>query len=297
MEIQFKPHYQLPQHLANRNSVLWKMALVARNGSDKSFKLLQESVNLLSEKVRNGSMLESDEASFVLALLLCPWWGGKDWGLSQTESFTSVDDGELLKPVDETLPRNVADPLQMYTLQMHLHFCEGQGSLFAVSLPVFRNSLIVKDVVEALKKYALDASKRGSLNGLISTSDRGFLESSFAKGVEAKRKQSEIQGFLFSDGTMLLDQKDPRIMNVGNRFKIQMVSTKLAGFLSLQFRLEGLFKFESFDGLHGTTGLPLSDKHTLVIPNGLFASLASLGCVTPFKYFASWSDRVAANKM
>lgn len=289
--------FNLPPRLRSPESVLWQMAKVTHEGCEQSFRLLQESVHHLNNKAELKQAFTEAERTFMRALLTCPWWGGKEHGANESKSFA---DPEL--PSTKTISancaqHNVPDPAQVSLVQLARHYVHGNGQYYPLSLPIYRNSLIVNDVVTALRAYICELYTFKKPATMVATTDRGFLHSVYAKKVEKKRQLSQVQGYIFRDGTLLLEQKDPRMLNVGNRFRITAMTSSMGVHLMTRWRIEGTYRFEVFADSSVQAGLPLTDELVLQVPSTLASYMAVLGVAKPFPYFADWAERYPLIKM
>lgn len=295
--------FNLPPELRDPQSILWHMALVAREDKASSFLLLQESLNHLSQKAANNAVFTDDEKTFLTVVYTCPWWGGKNHGLNETTQLrnplgTSHVDSGLGNGHSRDLPlTNIADGAQLVLASMAQHYVLGEGRCYPVNVATYRNSSIVSDTLQALKDYICELSAYHRPTALIASTDRGFLQSKHAQKVEAKRKNTEVKGFIFNDGTLMLDQKDPRLINLGNRFRITAMTSPLGAHLMTRWRIEGTYRFENFMQGAAETGLPLSERYVLTIPSCLGVHLVALNIARPFDYFADWVERYPLVKM
>lgn len=289
MDIVTSATFDLPPELRDAQSILWHLGLVARDSNKQSFKLLQESLHHLSQKARDNARFSDDEKTFLRVIYTCPWWGGKEHGLNEAKQF--IAPGQDKPPQDDLAVTPIADNVQLTLAQLAKHYVAGGGRYYPLHLNVYRNALIVKDVVAGLKGYIGELYTYNKPATLVCTSDAGFLQSGYAKKIEAKRKGSEVMGFIFKDGTLMLDQKDPRLITLGNRFRITAMTTAMGSHLLTRWRIEGTYRFENFDQGEAETGLPLNDAQVLVVPSCLGVHLVELGIAKPFDYFVDWTER------
>lgn len=289
--------FNLPPRLRTTESVLWQMARVAHEGSEQSFHLLQESIHHLNNKAEHKKPFDEAERIFLRALLTCPWWGGREHGANESKRFVDPE-ADAVEPIGvNSAQQNVSDPAQVSLAQMAHHYVYGDGQYYPLSLPIYRDSLVVNDVVAALRAYICELYTFKKPATMVATTDRGFLHSAHAKTVEKKRQLSQVQGFIFSDGTLMLEQKDPRILNVGNRFRISAMTSSMGVHLMTRWRIEGTYRFETFADGGAKTGLPLTDDFVLQVPNSLADYMVALEIAQPFNYFADWAERYPLVKL
>lgn len=289
--------FDLPPRLRTADAVLWEMAQVAHKGCAQSFGLLQESIHHLNNKAEQRQAFSKPERIFLQTLLTCPWWGGKEYGANESARFVNPNNAEQAPAPANRTHCNIPDPAQVSLAQMAQHYVYGAGQYYPLSLPIYRDSLVVNDTVAGLRAYICELYTFKKPATLVATTDRAFLHSPHAKAIEKKRQLSQVQGYIFSDGTLMLEQKDPRILNVGNRFRITAMTSSLGVELMTHWRIEGTYRFETFDSGSVYTGLPLTDSYVLQVPSSLANHMVELGIAKPFRYFADWAERYPLIKM
>lgn len=284
MELDTSKDFKLPSQLKDSENILIHLSSAAVGGNQKSFVLLQESLNHLSQKVRNDAAFDDHEKNFLKVIFTCPWWGGKEHGLNEARRLES-------NPSQTNSVSPVSDSVQLALAQMARHYVEGAGQYYPLNLAVYRGSSIVRDTVNALRDYICELYTYQKPATVVSTTDGAFLKSKYAARVESVRRHSEVKGFIFKDGTLMLDQKDPRLITLGNRFRITALTSSMGSQLATRWRLEGTYQFENFTQGDAETGLPLNDHMVLSIPSCLGVHLVTLGVAKPFDYFADWTER------
>lgn len=297
MDLVKPEEFNLPPRLRSADSVLWQMAQVAHAGCEQSFRLLQESIHHLNNKAEQNKPFSDPERDFLKTLLTCPWWGGKEYGANESKRFRNPEGGAASAICANRTQHNISDPAQVSLAHMAHHYVHGGGQYYPLSLPIYRDSLVVNDTVAALRAYICELYTFKKPATLVATTDRAFLHSAHAKAIEKKRQLSQVHGYIFSDGTLMLEQKDPRILNVGNRFRITAMTSSLGVELMTRWRIDGTYRFETFDSGVAYTGLPLTDDHVLQVPSRLANHMAELGIAKPFNYFADWAERYPLIKM
>lgn len=286
--------FSLPSQVSSARGTHWQMAMVAHQHNQQSLVLLQEVINHLAEKARREMLFTSAEKTFLVALLESPWWGGENNGFNESKLFLNPDgDVDLAEQTISHSPsvRNIEDLVQLSLAKLMRHYISGDGQLYALDLSIYRNSVIVKDAINALKNYIREQFAYNKPAVFLATDEINFLKSSHAGKIEKNRLQCNTKGFIFTDGTLLLEQKDPGLRNIANRFKITAMTHPAGPALMTRWRIEGRYNFEPFTGNHEIMELPLTEDMRLQIPSGLCHHMASLGVARPFDYFASWSER------
>lgn len=284
--------FDLPPQLRNVQSVLWQMTKVAHGHHRPSLVLLQEVVNHLTEKANQKKPFTPHEKSFLKVLYECPWWGGREYGFNESKKYLNPDKKARKKMASgNPAVRNIADHVQVSLAKLAHHYVNGKGQCYPLNLLIYKNSVIVSDTIKALKNYIRELYAYNKPAVFVATDDKEFLSSLHAGKIEKKRRHSDVLGFIFNDGTLMLEQKDPRIRNIANRFKITAMTHLSGTVLTTRWRIEGVYHFEPFPGKQGTTGLPLTDTMVLGVPNSLSDYMASVELAAPFRYFTSWVDR------
>ncbi len=288
MDIVSSAEFNLPPDLRDPNSVLWHLAMVARDHNHQSFHLLQESLNHLSQKARDKSRFDDHEKAFLQVIFTCPWWGGCEHGLNEAKRY--LEPGSTATEVADVSVTPISDGVQLALAMMANHYVQGNGQFYPLNLHVYRSSSIVRDTVSALRDYIRELFTFKKSATMVRSSDLGFLHSKYASDIEKKRKNAETKGFIFNDGSLMLDQKDPRLITLGNRFYISAMTSTLGTSLMTRWRIEGTYRFEIFKEGDAETGIPLNDQHILVIPSCLGAYLVDLEIAKPFEYFTDWAE-------
>lgn len=287
-------NFNLPPLLGSARSTHWQMALVAHQRSQQSLVLLQEAVNHLEEKARKKILFTEAEKTFLKALLESPWWGGKNNGFNQSKLFLNPDAGiaeEKRTISEDPSVRNIEDLVQLHLGKLVHHYVNGGGQVYALELSVYRNSLIVRDTLFALKNYIRELFAFNKPATFVATDDLSFLKSAHAEKIEKRRLHSNAMGFIFVDGTLLLEQKDTRLRNLANRFKITAMTHQRGPLLVTRWRIEGCYRFAPFGAHHEVLELPLEEGMGLKISSGLCNYMLGMGVACPFDYFADWSEQ------
>lgn len=288
MDLMTPASFNLPPDLHTRTSILKHMLQVAVDGDRQSHQLLQESIAHLGHKAVLEEPFVGEEISFLKTLYTCPWWGGKEFGVNETKDILTAG-GEPIEQSGSVTP--VADSLQVCLAQMARHYVHGKGQILALNVAIYQRASVVKDAVDALRDYIRELYTFKKPATQVSTTDVAFLASKYARQIESRRRHFDTKGFVFNDGTLILDQRDPRLLVLGNRFRITAMTSPMGTHLMSRWRVEGIYQFESFVEGPAETVLPLHDKLTLRLPSALGVSLMRQGLARPFNYFADWAER------
>ncbi len=226
--------YQLPGALSTEQAALWTFARVAEQRDLKALLLLQETVFQLAEKIKQVRELTLAENSFIKALFDNPWWGGSTFGLNQSLSWSGRP--EALN-VQGAQPKrgNDDDEKQIAVVSMLRHFFEGHGQLYAANLRCYQSSIVVMEVVAAFKKIIYERQVQKKPITRLSTQDGSFLNSKFGMDVESSRRSLNTRGYIFSDGTIMMEQKYTGLNNFKNRFVMEALTTKMGQMYNTQW--------------------------------------------------------------
>lgn len=293
MELVTPQNFSLPTQLREPQSAYIILAKLARDDCTASHNLLQESINHLSQKAKDNQPFDEYEKNFLRVLFTCPWWGGKEHGMNEVLVHQNILGSEQ----DSIQLSPVSDHIQLSLAKMAQHYVGGEGQRFPLELAAYKNSSIVKDAVKALRVYICELYTFKKPVTVVSTTDAGFLHSKHAEQIEKTRRASETKGFIFNDGTLMLDQRDARLINLGNRFKITGMTSAMETRLMTRWRIEGTYQFENFSQGEAETALPISDQLPLVIPSCLGVHMVALGIAQPFNYFADWVEHYPLVKL
>lgn len=287
--------FSLPPKLYSSNSVLKHMLLVALAADRQSHRLLQESVFLLAGKAEQGNRFTTEEKAFLKVVYTCPWWGGREHGLNEAKRQVDyqVPEGDVL----DASVKPVADGVQVALAAMARHYVQGGGRYYPANVGIYQRASVVKDTLDALRAYIRELYTFKRPVTRVSTTDADFLGSKYARQVEARRRHCDTRGFIFKDGTLMLDQLDPGLIALGNRFRITAMTSSLGTHLMTRWRVEGTYRFECFAQGSAETLLPLHADLPLKLPSILGVHLAEQGVAQPFNYFADWAERYLLTPM
>lgn len=237
---------------------LWHMGKVAAFESKESFDLLQNTIDYLTCKGKAGRQFTSNEKEFMKELFEALWWGGKYHGFKEAAELAN-------------------------------HYVNGDGKILTINAQVYKESVIVKDTMTAMKSYIKDiAAKRSPLSN-ISTGDRAFLNSSYAKPLMRGKRNVNTHGYILNNGALLVEQTNQRLKNADHRFYLKVNTTKNGvNFLS-SWKVESVYDFEPFSKGY-ITDIPLAKGFVLKLPDGLSHHLTKIGVAKDFKYISTWQE-------
>lgn len=252
------------QCLKDRESIpgapLWHMGKVAVFESKESFDLLQNTIDYLSCKGRLKKPFTDDEREFMKELFEAMWWGGKYLGYREAAKLAN-------------------------------HYVNGGGKSLRINPDVYKKSIIVSDTMAALKGYIKEKSTNNKPIVSIKTSNQDFLRSDYALSLKQGKRSAIRQGYLINDGSLLVEQSNPRLKNADHRFHLTVNTTKGGNniFIS-RWGVNSVYDFESFEKNY-ITDIELSKEFILKLPDGLSHYLTTIGVAKAFKYTSTWNER------
>jgi hypothetical protein len=237
---------------------LWHMGKVAVFESKESFELLQNTIDYLACKGKHGKSFTDNEKEFMKELFEALWWGGQYHGFKEASELAN-------------------------------HYVNGEGKPLTINPQVYKESVIVKDTMSALKSYMKEmVSKRQSISSLKS-SDRKFLNSKQAATLRQGRRSVATQGYVLSDGALLVEQSNQRLKNADHRFHLWVNTSKSANNFTSKWKVESDYDFEPFSKGY-VTDIPLAKGFVLKLPDGLSHYLTKIGVAKDFKYSSTWQE-------
>lgn len=237
---------------------LWHMGKVAVAESEDSFSLLQNTVNYLTCKGQLGLSFTPDEKEFMKELFEALWWGGNYRGFTEAAKLAN-------------------------------HYVNGNGTTLQINPEVYKNSVIVSDVLASLKAYIREQSTKNKPFNILKSSDATFMQSKYAQPLMRAQRNMMRQGYLLNDGALLVEQSNLRLKNTDHRFHLHVNTTQSNGIFQSRWRVESIYDFEPFEKGY-VTEIPLSKNFTLRIPDGLSHHLTTIGTAKPFKYISEWHE-------
>ena len=171
---------------------------------------------------------------------------------------------------------------------------EIDGEPFFIDSEVYETSQIVKDTTSAMLEHIRDQENSGYPVGTLSTRDLSFRNSEHIRSVMLINGSRDIdsQGYVKSDGLVVVEQGNPRLQQADNRFTITSNTIHTAdGAFETTFSVANTYDFETYAEGSKVTELQLG-AGSLRIPDGLSEYMDSgLGIAQPFDYEAQWIVR------
>lgn len=242
---------------------LWHMGKVVVLDSKESYDLLQNSINYLSCKARSKRLFTSEEKLFMKEIFEALWWGGQYKGYREAAMLAN-------------------------------HYVNGKGKTIKINDHVYRSSVIVRDTMDALKKYIKSLAANNKAFALIKSSDPHFLASSYVTMLKINKRNIFNQGYLINNGALLVEQRNLRLKNADHRFMIEVHTTisKTKGrniFMS-RWTINSIYDFEPFSSKDFVTNIPLGSNFVLKLPDGLSQYLTTIGVAQKFMYYTEWTE-------
>ena len=237
---------------------LWHMGKAAVFESKESFDLLQNTIDYLTCKGKAGKQFTGNEKEFMKELFEALWWGGKYHGFNEAAKLAN-------------------------------HYVNGDGRILTINAQVYKESVIVKDTMIAIRSHIKDITEKPSPFSNISTGDRTFLNSTYAKPLMMGKRNVNTQGYILSNGALLVEQTNQRLKNADHRFFLKVNTTKNGvNFLST-WKVESIYDFEPFS-VGNVSDIPLTKDFVLKLPDGLSHYLTKIGVAKDFKYISTWQE-------
>ena len=247
----------------NRESIpgapLWHMGKVALFESEKSFNLLQNTIDYLTCKGMAGKPFTDDEKDFMKEIFEALWWGGKYRGFPEAAQLAN-------------------------------HYVNGEGKPVKLYPEIYKSSVIVKDVMAAIKNYIRDNFPENNHILIMKSSSPKFLFSDYSKGLKQGKRQVNKEGYLQYSGTLLTEQSNSRLKNTDNRFFLDVITTKNGSTFLSKWKVDSYYDFEDFQKGY-VTHLPLARGMVLKLPDGLSHYLTKIGVAKEFKYSTEWDEK------
>ncbi|MEY4588982.1 MAG: hypothetical protein RL497_1058 [Pseudomonadota bacterium] len=241
---------------------------------------LQGVVNALAELP--ADRFNAQHHAIFVQLLTHPAWGGK--GLAYNHSAERAG-----KPI-----RPLADLKEAWFLQLQQQYMGGGGQFLAGSRALFGQSLLVQACCKSMKKTVLTLRQAGRPYALISSEAREFLSSPEALGLE-KNGNRQQAGYIFADGSLVIEHKDDRAPRIFDRFIISASTSAVGNQLMTRWKLFGQYVFGLPEQASAHCELLLNDTMRVQIPMSLVARAQELGLAKGFYYGADWMETWALN--
>lgn len=237
---------------------LWHMGKVAVFESKESFDLLQNTIDYLTCKGKAGKPFTSNEKEFMKELFEALWWGGKYHGFKEAADLAN-------------------------------HYVNGKGKTLTINAQVYKESVIVKDTMTAMKSYIKDLSAKRTPLSNISTGDNAFRNSSYSKPLMKGKRNVNTHGYILNNGALLVEQTNQRLKNADHRFYLKVNTTKNGVNFISTWKVESIYDFEPFNKGY-ITDIPLAKGFVLKLPDGLSHHLTKIGVAKDFNYVSTWQE-------
>lgn len=116
-----------------------------------------------------------------------------------------------------------------------------------------------------------------------------FLNSKHSKVLKPSQRSVDKQGYILSNGALLVEQSNQRLKNADHRFYLWVNTTKNGSKFLSRWTVESIYDFEPFDKGF-ITDIPLTKDFVLKLPDGLSAYLTKIGVAKDFKYTSTWQE-------
>ncbi|MFO1368842.1 MAG: hypothetical protein U1F46_07595 [Marinagarivorans sp.] len=244
------------------------------DGSSRHHAELQSIIDALHSAPEDSY---SPQAQAVLmALLAHPAWGGR--GLAYNHCAERL--GQPVRPL--------ADLKETWFHQLQQHFVGGSGHFLAGSRVLFGQSQLVQACSRSIKKTIGHLREAGKPFAAVTSEAKEFLASPEAMAME---KNNHVQrGFIFADGSMVLEHKDDRAPRIFDRFILSASTSAQGGQLMTRWKLFGQYVFGLPEQAAAHSELLLHDQVRLRVPLNLVAKAQSLGLAKGFYYGAEWME-------
>lgn len=236
---------------------------------------LQAIINELVQAPAEG--FTSDARTVLTGILAQPSWGGR--GLAYNHSADRL--GQANKPL--------ADLKETWFYQQQQHYATGRGSFLAANRMLFGQSQWVQSSCRALKKTIANLRTNGKPFAAMSTEAREFLSSSEAMALE-KQGNHVQKGFIFADGSLMLEHKDDRAPRIFDRFIISASTSAAGAQLMTRWKLFGQYVFSLPEHAQAQAELLLHEQVRVCVPLALAAKAQDLGLAKGFYYGVDWME-------
>ena len=220
--------------------------------------------------------LTSQAQTVLTALLAHPGWGGR--GLAYNHCAERL--GQAARPL--------ADLKETWFYQLQQHFVGGSGHFLAGSRVLFGQSQLVQACSRSIKKSIISLRQAGKPFAAMTTEAKEFLASSDAMALE--KANCSQRGFIFADGSMVLEHKDDRAPRIFDRFILSASTSANAGQLMTRWKLFGQYVFGMPEHGAACAELLLHEQVRVRIPLDLVAKAQNLGLAKGFYYGADWME-------
>ncbi|RYZ83276.1 MAG: hypothetical protein EOO68_33200 [Moraxellaceae bacterium] len=245
------------------------------DGSAPHLEQLQEIIDALHQLPDHAFTPQTQ--TVLHQLLTHPAWGGR--GLAYNHSAERL--GQAARPL--------ADLKETWFYQLQQHYAAGSGNFLAGSRVLFGQSQLVQACCRSLKKSITTLRQAGKPFAAVSTEAKEFLASPEAMALEKQGNRAQ-SGYIFADGSLVLEHKDDRAARIFDRFIISASTSANGGQLMTRWKLFGQYVFGLPEQLSAHAELLLSEQLRVRVPLTLVARAQDLGIAKGFYYGADWME-------
>jgi hypothetical protein len=248
---------------------------------DGSASCAQELQAIIGELAQAPADKFTANAHRVLAAILAhPAWGGR--GLAYNHTADRL--GQSNKPI--------ADLKETWFYQQQQHYAQGRGSFLAANRMMFGQSQWVQACCRALKKTIANLRASGKPFAAMSTEARDFLSSNEAMNLEKQGNRVQT-GFIFADGSLMLEHKDDRAPRTFDRFIISASTSAAGAQYMTRWKLFGQYVFSLPEHAQADAELLLHEQVRVRVPMALAAKAQDLAVAKGFYYGVDWIENWA----
>jgi LysM repeat protein len=256
----------MPNEVEIPMSPLLNMAKIAKFGSTKDLKYMQDAIDYLTSKAKAKLDFEDDEKEFLKEIYEAFWWGGHYKGLKEAAQLAN-------------------------------NYVNGDGNTkanpFVIDSEVYRTSKIVIATMEVMKQFILEQKKYNRQFSPLQCDNPHLRSRPYAK--QLLRMNYRTEGKMKSSGVLEAAQNNQRLHKTDGHFYLQAISKSLPNkSIETIWRVESLYDFEPFEKHDYYTIIPLG-AHNLKLPDGLSEYMTKIGVAKAFWYKAEWSEVWEAN--
>jgi len=262
-ELSLKAQACLEQAVEVPSAPLFHMGNIAVFNSKSSFDLIQATIDYLACKAKVKMPFNNVEKTFLIELYESFWWGGYAKRMPEA--------GRLAN-----------------------HYVHGSGVTFSMDSMPYETSMIVQDVINAMKAYIKELAERNDYFFTLKSDDPKFRRSEHFKPLMLinNSRNRHTQGYVHSSGLIYAEDNNERLQKADNRFYLIANSHKeTQDRFRTQWSVANRYDFEPFFKDDKFTDLVFGNGKILLLPDGLSEYMDSgLNIAKPFDYSATWSE-------
>ncbi len=134
-----------------------------------------------------------------------------------------------------------------------------------------------------------DLSSKSKPITAIKTGNLDFLRSAHSSDLKKGSRNVNSQGYILSNGALLVEQSNQRLKNADHRFYLLVNTTKNGNNFLSRWKIESIYDFEPFEKGY-ITDIPLVKGFVLKLPDGLSQYLTKIGVAEDFTYISTWQE-------